>query len=136
MQRALIPAILSIAFSLLVACTGTTARSTGSAAGPAAGGSTAAAQSVTVQGTDTLKFEPSSITVKAGQPVQFSFANTGQTLHDWSLAQGAGQPVKISAAGGQTATGTFTIDRPGTYTFICSQPGHEAGGMKGALTAQ
>lgn len=40
------------------------------------------------------------------------------------------------AAGGQSASGTFTIDRPGTYTFICSQPGHEAGGMKGTITAQ
>ena len=68
--------------------------------------------------------------------VCLTLSNTGQTVHDWSLTQGAEQPVKISAAGGQSASGTFTIDRPGTYTFICSQPGHEAGGMKGTLTAQ
>ena len=73
---------------------------------------------------------------KPASRVTLTFMNSGQTDHDWSLAQGAGQPVKISAAGGQSASGTFTIDRPGTYTFICSQPGHEAGGMKGTITAQ
>jgi uncharacterized cupredoxin-like copper-binding protein len=26
--------------------------------------------------------------------------------------------------------------KPGTYTFFCSVPGHEAGGMKGTLTVK
>jgi uncharacterized cupredoxin-like copper-binding protein len=46
------------------------------------------------------------------------------------------EPVKIAGVGGQTTSGTFTIDTPGTYTFICAVPGHESGGMKGTLTAQ
>ncbi len=89
-----------------------------------------------MQGTDALKFEPATLTVKAGQPITLTFANSGQTVHDWTLTQFAAQPVKITAAGGQSASATFTLDRPGTYTFICSQPGHEAGGMKGTITAQ
>ncbi len=134
MPRLLTPLMLSFATFALVACS--PAGSASSAAGAPGAAASSAAQTLTVQGTDALKFEPSTLTVKAGQPITLTFTNTGQTVHDWSLAQGAGQPVKISAAGGQSASGTFTIDRPGTYTFICSQPGHEAGGMKGTITAQ
>lgn len=135
MSRILTPLIACFAFALLVGCSPSSATGTASTGSPAPVASSAA-QPVTVQGTDALKFQPATLNVKAGQPVLLTFSNTGQTLHDWSLADGAGQPVKISAAGGQSATGTFTIDRPGTYTFICSQPGHEAGGMKGTITAQ
>ena len=134
MYRLFAPLIVTFATAVLVACS--PASSTRPAAGAEGAAASSAAQAVTVQGTDALKFEPATLTVKAGQPVTLTFTNSGQTVHDWSLAQGAGQPVKISAAGGQSASGTFTIDRPGTYTFICSQPGHEAGGMKGTLTAQ
>ena len=36
---------------------------------------------------------------------------------------------------GETAEATFTAPKePGTYTFICSFPGHFAMGMKGTLT--
>ena len=134
MFRIFAPLIVTFATAVLVACSPPS--STRPASGAAGAAASSAAQPVTVQGTDALKFEPSTLTVKAGQPVTLTFTNSGQTVHDWSLAQGAGQPVKISAAGGQSASGTFTIDRPGTYTFICSQPGHEAGGMKGTITAQ
>ena len=34
---------------------------------------------------------------------------------------------------GGTRTLTLTLP-PGTYTFYCSVPGHEAAGMKGTLT--
>src|ERR1700674_933039 len=134
MYRFVAPFLLTLATALLVACS--PANSARPAAGVQGAAASSAAQTVTVQGTDALKFEPATLTVKAGQPVTLTFTNSGQTIHDWSLAQGAGQPVKISAASGQSASGTFTIDRPGTYTFICSQPGHEAGGMKGTITAQ
>ena len=134
MHRLFAPFLLALATALLLACSpASSARPAPSAEGAAA---SSAPQAVTVLGTDALKFEPATLTVNAGQPVTLTFSNSGQTIHDWSLAQGAGQPVKISAAGGQSASGTFTIARPGTYTFICSQPGHEAGGMKGTLTAQ
>jgi plastocyanin len=134
MYRFFAPLLVSLASAVLVACS--PASSTRPAAGPPGASASSAAQAVAVQGTDALKFEPSSITVKAGQHVTLTLSNTGQTVHDWSLTQGVAQPVKISAAGGALAAGTFTIDRPGTYTFTCSQPGHEAGGMKGTLTAQ
>ena len=42
----------------------------------------------------------------------------------------------ITANGGQTATGSFTIDTPGKYTFECSMPGHASAGMRGTITVQ
>jgi uncharacterized cupredoxin-like copper-binding protein len=35
-----------------------------------------------------------------------------------------------------SGTATFTIATPGTYTFICEQPGHEQAGMKGTIVVQ
>lgn len=83
-----------------------------------------------------MKFEPASIAVTAGQPVEVTLENTGSLVHDLSLAEGVSQPIKIEAVGGASATATFTVDRPGTYTFLCSVPGHEAAGMKGTITAR
>ena len=131
MRSLLTPLLLASGLLLLTACSSPANTSTA----PQARAS-ATAQMVSVQATDSLKFEPSSITVKARQPVQLTLSNTGQMQHDWSLDQGAGQPVKITANAGQSASGTFTIQQPGTYTFICSVPGHAAAGMKGTITAQ
>jgi nitrite reductase (NO-forming) len=133
MRSLLAPVVAVVGLVLLSACSSAAK----TAAAPQAGaGSTATAQMVSVQASDSLTFDPSSITVKAGQPVQLTLSNTGRMQHDWSLDQGAAQPVKIVANAGQSATGSFTIERPGTYTFICSVPGHAAAGMKGTITAQ
>ena len=62
--------------------------------------------------------------------------NSGQMPHDLTLSDGVAQPVKITANGGQTATGSFTIDTPGKYLFECSMPGHASAGMRGTITVQ
>jgi uncharacterized cupredoxin-like copper-binding protein len=133
MRLLLAPLVASLSLVALTACSSST--STSAAPRPGAGDN-ASAQMVAVQASDSLKFEPDSLTVKAGQPVQLTLTNAGQLQHDWSLDQGAAQPVKIVANAGQTAAGTFTIQQPGTYTFMCSVPGHAAAGMKGTLTVQ
>jgi uncharacterized cupredoxin-like copper-binding protein len=93
------------------------------------------AQQVTLDVGNSLSFEPAAISVRAGQPVRLVLRNTGLVPHDFSLSDGVAQPVRITAAGGQTASGTFTIEQPGTYSFECSMPGHASGGMRGTLTA-
>ena len=137
MHKQLRVLILAAGVALTTACGATVA-----AGGPGASvaipalAPAAGAQQVTVTVGSAMQFAPSSLVVRAGQPVELTLRNGGGIPHDFTLAEGASGPVKIEAQGGQTARGTFTIDRPGTYAFVCSVPGHAAAGMRGTITAQ
>jgi nitrite reductase (NO-forming) len=124
----LLAGTLSLALLVTTACT------TGSAATQTGG--SPAAQQLTVTVGNSMSFDPSTMTVHAGQPVELTLDNTGAMPHDFSLTEGVSEPVKIAASGGQRASGTFTIETPGTYAFDCSMPGHAAAGMRGTITAQ
>ena len=117
---------------VLAACTSATASkpSDGAASG------SATTQQLSVKGMDTMKFDPPTLSAKAGQPIQVTFDNAGALVHDFSITEGVSQPIQSIAQPGQKAVATFTIDKPGTYTYFCSQPGHEQAGMKGTLTIQ
>jgi nitrite reductase (NO-forming) len=138
-MRTQLGAILAVAGLAL-----TTACSSGAAAAGNAPGVTATpastsptgAQQVSVEVGNSMSFAPATISVRAGQPVELTLRNGGLIPHDFSLAEGVSQAVKIEAGGGSSASATFTIDRPGSYTFTCSVPGHEAAGMKGTITAR
>jgi len=117
---------------LLVACTSATSTRPTSGASPAS----AATQQQTVKAMDSMRFEPATLNARAGQPIQVTLDNTGQIVHDFEITEGVSAPVTATAQPGQKATATFTVARPGTYTFVCSQPGHEQAGMKGTLTVQ
>jgi uncharacterized cupredoxin-like copper-binding protein len=129
--------MLAASVGLTTACGGTvsTADSGPSSAIPA-GASTAGGQQLTVPVGNAMHFAPSSLMVRAGQPIELTLRNGGSIPHDFTLVDGASGPVKIEAQGGQTARGTFAIDSPGTYAFVCSVPGHAAAGMQGTITAQ
>lgn len=118
--------------TVATACTGS-ATASRSATAPASG---LGVQPVTVVARDTMRFEPASITVVAGQPVQLTLRNEGRMDHDFTLSEGLPRRFRIKADGGEDANGTFTIDRPGTYTFVCSVGDHAAAGMKGTITAR
>ncbi len=137
-MRRLFLVLLVAGLPLLAACgggSGTTAAKP--AAGSASAGGGGATQQLTVKALDTMKFEPATLSAKAGQPIQVTIDNTGQTIHDFTIEQGVPSKVQVIAQAGQKATtAPFTIDKPGSYTFFCSQPGHEAAGMKGTLTVQ
>ena len=123
--------VLVLGVFATVACTSGGTSASNSSAPPAAAAD--GTQQVTITVGNTMSFEPATISLQAGQPVNLTLRNTGQVQHDFTLSDGVAQPVKISASGGQTASGTFTIDQPGTYTFVCSMPGHAQAGMKGTL---
>ena len=80
--------------------------------------------------------DPENAMASVGQPLELTLENTGSSQHDFSLSNGVAQPIKIEAAGGQTAQGTVVIQKPGTYEFVCSQPGHSLAGMRGTIIAQ
>jgi plastocyanin len=60
-------------------------------------------------------------------------ANPSSFMHGIAIS---GNGVKMTGQiVGHGATSTVTANlKPGTYTFYCPVPGHEAAGMKGTLT--
>jgi plastocyanin len=70
--------------------------------------------------------QPGSVTISMpnASPIQHNIAITGPV-------KGQGPIV------GNGGDSKFTANlKPGTYTFLCQVPGHEAGGMKGTLTVK
>ena len=113
----------------LTACGG------GDGGGDAGGdGGGEAATSVTVEGTDNLAFEPSSLNVAAGEEVEVTL-DCGPTVEHNLIVEGyeGDEPVAECAADG-SGSGTMTLEA-GDYTFYCNIPGHREAGMEGTLTA-
>ena len=90
----------------------------------------ASAQQVTVVGRD-IRFDPSEIHIRAGQWTVVTFRNEDPIFHDWEVEGIAN--VDAGARPGQTTTLRFSIDRPGTYEYLCTVPGHAEAGMVGTL---
>ncbi len=114
----------------------TTPTAAASASATAAASGSAAENKITIVATDN-KYDKTSLTVKAGQPVTLTLDNKGAAIHDWHLdgvktPDGKDINTKL-IPGGQSDTITFTIPNPGTYNFECQVHPTE---MKGTITAQ
>ncbi len=88
------------------------------------------------------------VAVTAGKPAEFKFTlskrtiakgvttfkvtNRGAIKHDFKIA-GKKTP---GLATGKAATLKVTFTKAGKYTYLCTLPGHAAGGMKGILTVK
>jgi plastocyanin len=127
MERTLGLAALALVSALTTACAGS------SAAGPADTKSGGGTQPVEVKATDALRFEPATITVKRGTPVQLTLVNSGALEHNWVVDSLGGKRVELDAQPKTSASVEFTTAGPGSYEFYCSIPGHREGGMKGSL---
>lgn len=134
MKRILVILTVAALVPVLAACS--QAPATTSTIGSTSANQTAGGQQVTIKALDTLRFDPDTITVKAGQPVTVTLQNVGASTHDFTLKEGVSSQAQVVVAGGQTGSTTFTINNPGTYTFFCSQPGHQQAGMVGKIVAQ
>jgi azurin len=129
------------------------------------GGSTAGGTTNLNLATDgeLLVFKPAALTAAAGSQVSVTFqdASTSQQ-HNWVLVKGGDDvAAKVDEAGatagaakgyipddpniisnvkllngGESGTATFTAPAAGTYTFLCTFPGHYGAGMKGTLTTK
>lgn len=92
-------------------------------------------------------FEPSLVTVPTGRPVTFVLVNGDPIDHEWIVGDAAlharhrtgtepvhaSRPTEVSLDAGSTTRTTVTFATPGTLTFVCHLPGHEAYGMTGTL---
>ncbi len=107
----------------------------------ACGGGASGGQSYTVNMTDSLKFDPATITVPKGATI--TWKNTGSLVHtstdDPSKATNKANAALPSGAkpwdSGDVNPGaswSHTFDTPGQYTYFCVP--HEASGMIGHIT--
>jgi plastocyanin len=109
--------------------------STPAAAGGAAGHG---ALSVAADSQGQLKFDPSTLSAKAGK-VTIAFTNSAPVQHNLTIEQGTGTNGTILGSTPTFTGGTKTIVAnltPGTYVYYCSVLGHRAAGMHGTLTVR
>jgi azurin len=112
---------------------------------------------------EALQFAPAALSATAGQQVQVTFKNgSAAQKHNWVLVKGGddvAQKVDDAGAtageaagyipsdpnilasvklldGGASGNASFTAPAAGTYTFLCTFPGHYVAGMKGTLTVK
>lgn len=77
-----------------------------------------------------LFYRPDRLTLKQGEPVTLTFANTG--FHTFTVDElGVDELIE-----GSSSTIKFTPTQSGTFEFYCAVPGHREGGMVGTLTVQ
>ena len=101
-----------------------------SALGGAAGG-TATTVAVAAGKPTEFRFTLSKRTVAKGA-LTFKVTNRGTIRHDFRIA---GKKT-VTLAPTKTATLRVTIRKAGKYAYMCTLPGHAAGGMKGTLTVK
>ncbi|MBK9940084.1 MAG: auracyanin [Kouleothrix sp.] len=131
----------------------------GGAAAPAGGGATSL--NVSTAG-EQLQFAPANLTAAPGD-VKLTFKNgSSAQKHNWVLVKGGDDvaaKVDEEGVGAGDAKGYIPDDKanilantkllnggesdsitvkvePGTYSFLCTFPGHYAAGMKGTLTVK
>ncbi|HNP72782.1 MAG TPA: plastocyanin/azurin family copper-binding protein [Kouleothrix sp.] len=146
---------VALASALLLSACGGGGGSTGGG-----GGGAPAALNVSTAG-EQLQFAPGNLSAAPGD-VKVTFKNgSGAQKHNWVLVKGGDDvAAKVDEAGvaagdakgyipddanilahtklvdgGGSDSISFKAD-PGTYTFLCTFPGHYTAGMKGTLTVK
>ena len=111
---------------------------------------------VRVSASDDLRFEPSEIRVRMGEPVRLMMQNMGATVHDFTVDEmpmmGGGDQGGTHGGGMRMTQGDyamhmaveshrdgmveFTPTERGTYAFYCSVQGHREAGMAGTIIVE
>jgi plastocyanin len=102
---------------------------------PAAGSGTSG---IKVTATD-FKFDPTDLTLKAGQKVKLTIANKGTVEHTWMLKDAGGKELSqtLTVKIGETKSLEFTApSTAGVYNIVCDVAGHKELGMVGKVTVQ
>ncbi|WP_295542317.1 cupredoxin family protein [uncultured Pseudacidovorax sp.] len=109
-----------------------------------------ASRTVDIVMNDTMRYTPSSITVKQGETVRFAIRNAGQVKHELSLGTEKellehleqmkkfpdmehDEPGKVSLAPGKQGEIVWQFTKAGTVNFACLIPGHYEAGMRGTV---
>ncbi|MCA1713276.1 MAG: cupredoxin domain-containing protein [Actinobacteria bacterium] len=75
-------------------------------------------------------------TAKVGEKIEFKLENKGSTEHEFEVLGPDGKDVGEvgPTAPGKDGEVVLTLDKPGTYTYLCGIADHESRGMKGTFT--
>lgn len=104
------------------------------------------ARTIEVAALDSMRHEPSNITVKTGETVKFEIRNAGQMRHEFMLGdakeqQGHAEMMQahpdmvheesnaVTVEPGQTKTLLWRFGAPGRVEGACHLPGHYEAGM-------
>ena len=129
---------------------GTTA---GSTAVGRAGDPAKVTRTIAVGMDDTMRYSPSTLTVKKGETVRFLVSNHGKVLHELVLGTsddlrkhaelmrktpdmahyGAGSVHVDPVSKGELV---WRFDKPGEFRFACLIPGHYEAGMVGSVVVK
>ena len=114
----------------------------------ACGGGEPEATTLSFDGLEPFAFNPDAASANAGGQVEVTLNNVGALEHSWSLVSGDADPTTVTdsnaiagtatgnVAPGDSKTINFTAPTAGTYQFVCTVPGHAAGGMVGTMTLE
>ena len=100
--------------------------------------------------TDRMRYEPSSITVKAGETIRFVHRNIGKVMHEMVIGTRKDleehaqlmrkqpgmehdEPYMTHVAAGKRAQMVWQFNRVGDFEFACLIPGHFEAGMRGTI---
>jgi plastocyanin len=81
-----------------------------------------------------IAFDKTTLTSKPGK-VTIDFTNPSPLEHDVAIEQ-EGKQLAISKTITEGKTSVTAELEPGTYTFLCTVPGHAEAGMEGTLTVR
>ncbi len=110
---------------------------------------------ITINAMDSMRYDPSEITVKAGSVVKFVVTNKGEIAHAWAIDTVAEQkeheegmanvemdnmmshmdnePNGFVLKPGETKSLIWTFTKGGDIQYACHLPGHYDAGMHGAV---
>ncbi len=143
--------VIAALTTIVAACGGS---SQSSSTGEADDDAPTSARTVEVAMED-IKFDRATLSVTAGETIDFRFINNGKVAHDAFIGDAAAQMehetemAEMGDAGGhptedaaivlqpgESGQLSYTFDQPGTYQVGCHQPGHYAAGMKIAVAVE
>lgn len=127
----LVPVVLSVLALTLAGCGGGDDGDTGG--GDAGGGSGAASDTISVVGTDDLKWSETELRATAGE-VTVNLTCEEAVNHNFVIEE-LDDELVVECDPGASATGTVELEA-GTYTYYCNIAGHREAGMEGTLTVE
>jgi plastocyanin len=81
-----------------------------------------------------IAFDTTKLSAQAGK-VTIDFTNPSALEHDVAIEQN-GKQIAISETIAEGKTSVSADLEPGTYTYLCTIPGHAEAGMEGTLTIE